>query len=167
METDNTGKLWLKKRLDISSTNGSYNVGIGYLTGTKTGTSIHEIINANNAFYVYEDGSIKATSGEFTGTIHATGGTIGNMTIAEVEQSVYRAEIESNAGTVFKNGQGSKTLTAKLYKGDDEVITGTFAYVWYLNGLQLSNTTKQITVTASSQNDLYVYSCEITYTEPT
>lgn len=164
METDSTGKLWLKNRLDISSTSGSYNIGIGYLSGVKTGTQIHEIFNANNAFLVYEDGSIKATSGEFTGTIHATGGTIGNMTINEVEQSTYRTEIESNAGTVFKNGEGTKTLTAKLFRGDSEITTGTFVYTWFLNGVQLSNTTKQISVTASSLNELYVYSCQITYT---
>ena len=167
METDNTGKLWLKQRLDISSTTGSnYNIGIGYLTGTKPSTTIHEVFNANNAFYVYEDGSIKATSGEFTGTIHATGGTIGNMTINEVEQATYRTEIESDSGTIFKNGQGTKHLTAKLYRGDTEVTTGTFVYSWFLNGTQMQDTTKQITVTADSQNQTYTYSCEITYTAP-
>lgn len=166
METDNTGKLWLKNRLDISSTSSNYNIGIGYLTGTKPSTSIHEVFNANNAFYVYEDGSIKATSGEFTGTIYATGGKIGNMTINEVEQSTYRTEIESDDGTVFKNGEGTKHLTAKLFRGDSEVTTGTFVYKWFLNGVQLTNTTKQISVTASSLNDVYTYSCQITYTAP-
>lgn len=167
METDSTGKLWLKQRLDISSTTGSnYNIGIGYLTGTKPSTTIHEVFNANNAFYIYEDGSIKATSGEFTGTIHATGGTIGNMTIDEVEQATYRTEIESDSGTIFKNGQGTKHLTAKLYRGDTEVTTGTFVYTWFLNGTQIQDTTKQITVTADSQNQTYTYSCEITYTAP-
>jgi hypothetical protein len=38
-------------------------------------------MNANNKFFVYEDGSMKATEGEFTGTIHATGGTIGGVEI--------------------------------------------------------------------------------------
>lgn len=165
METDNTGKLWLKNRLDISSTNSTYNIGIGYLSAVKPSTSIHEVFNANNLFKVYEDGSMVATNGEFTGTIHATGGTIGNMTINEVEQATYRTEIVSNDGTVFKNGQGSKVLTAKLYRGDTEVTTGTFTYVWYLNGVQIQGG-KQITVTASSQNQTYTYSCNITYTAP-
>ena len=166
METDSTGKLWLKNRLDISSTSATYNIGIGYLNSVKPNTLIHEVFNANDAFLVYEDGSMKATSGEFTGTIHATGGTIGNMTIDEVEQATYRTEIESDSGTVFKNGQGTKHLTAKLYRGDTEVTTGTFVYTWFLNGVQIQDTTKQITVTASSQNQTYTYSCEITYTAP-
>ena len=91
METDSTGKLWLKNRLDISSTNGSnYNIGIGYLDDTKPDTSIHEVFNANDSFIVYEDGSMKATDGEFTGTIHATGGTIGDLTI-ETADSIQAA----------------------------------------------------------------------------
>lgn len=80
METDNTGKLWLKKRLDISSTNNTYNIGIGYLD-LVTDETLHRVFDANNAFIVYEDGSIKATNGEFQGKIIATEGQIGNMTI--------------------------------------------------------------------------------------
>ena len=167
METDSTGKLWLKNRLDVSSTTGNYNIGLGYLSGTKPQTSIHEIFNANGEFIVYEDGSMKATSGEFTGTIYATGGKIGNVTIGEVEQAAYRVVIESDSGTVFKNAQGTKRLTAKLYKGDTEVTTGTFVYAWFLNGTQLLQTTKYIDVTAGSLNEVCTYSCNITYTEPT
>lgn len=164
METDSDGKLWLRKRLDISSTNGTdYNIGIGYLSEVKPDTSIHEVFNANDAFLVYEDGSMKATDGEFTGTIHATGGTIGNVTIAEVEQAAYRVDIESDSGTIFKNGQGQKVLTAELYKGDTKVTEGTFTYTWYLNDVQLAYTTKNITVTAGSLNEVYTYRCDVTY----
>lgn len=166
METDSTGKLWLKNRLNISSTSGNYNIGIGYLD-TVEQEPLRRIIDANNNFIVYEDGSMKATSGEFTGTIHATGGTIGGVTINEVEQAAYRVVIESDSGTVFKNGQGTKLLTAKLYKGDDEVLQGTFTYAWSLNGVPLQYTTKQIEVGASSLNEVYTYNCSITYTEPT
>lgn len=164
METDSDGKLWLRKRLDISSTNGTdYNIGIGYLSEVKPDTSIHEVFNANDAFLVYEDGSMKATDGEFTGTIHATGGTIGNVTIAEVEQAAYRVDILSDSGTIFKNGQGQKVLTAELYKGDTKVTEGTFTYTWYLNDVQLVYTTKSITVTAGSLNEVYTYRCDVTY----
>ena len=174
METDSTGKLWLKNRLDISSTNSTYNIGIGYLNAVKPSTSIHEVFNAHSTnpsyggeFIIYEDGSMKATSGEFTGTIYATGGRIGNMTIEEVEESVYRAAVESNSGTVFKNGEGSKILTAKLYMGTDEVTQGTFTYTWYLNGVEKTQYAnyKSIEVSASAQNQTYVYSCEIGYDE--
>ena len=166
METNNLGALWLRNRLNISSTDENFSIGIGYLDGTKQvlGAEIHEVFNANDKFMVYEDGSMKATDGEFTGTIYATGGKIGNMTIDEVEQSVYKVIIESSNGTIFKNGQGSKTLTAKLYEGDSEVTTGTFTYMWFKNNVQQQQTTKQITVTADSTDAVYTYTCRITYT---
>ena len=34
----------------------------------------NEVINVNDKFIVYGDGSIKANDGDFTGTIHAIGG---------------------------------------------------------------------------------------------
>jgi hypothetical protein len=40
---------------------------------------IHKVIDAEGRFIVYEDGKMKATDGEFTGVIHATGGTIGGL----------------------------------------------------------------------------------------
>jgi hypothetical protein len=40
---------------------------------------VHEVVNANNKFMVYEDGSMRATEGYFKGEIHATGGTIGGL----------------------------------------------------------------------------------------
>ena len=166
METNDLGDLWLRNRLNISSTDEGFSIGVGYLDGTKQvlGAEIHEVFNANDKFMVYEDGSMKATDGEFTGTIYATGGKIGNMTIDEVEQSVYKVIIESSNGTIFKNGQGSKTLTAKLYEGDSEVTTGTFTYMWFKNNVQQQQTTKQITVTADSTDAVYTYTCRITYT---
>lgn len=90
METDNTGKLWLKDSLSISSTPGTTNtIAIGYLPGRKPLENVHEVINANDKFLVYEDGSIKATSG-----------TIGGMTIDQVTQAFYR--VECNKDRVYK-----------------------------------------------------------------
>ena len=79
METGQDGRLWLRNRLDISSS-GSHDIGIGYLNEYKTvnNENIHEVFNANDVFIVYEDGSVKATNGEFTGTINATSGSIGD-----------------------------------------------------------------------------------------
>ena len=104
METDNTGKLWLRKRLDISSTSGtSYNIGLGYLSEYKTVVDpddpqvtheIHEVFNSCGKFIVYEDGSVEATD------IHATGGTIGNMTIDtanSIQDAVSSAKIRFNS----------------------------------------------------------------------
>ena len=91
METDNTGKLWLKDRLSISSTSGTnYSISIGYLTDVvKPLSNTHAVFNANNAFLVYEDGSIKATSG-----------TIGGMTIDQVSQAFYT--VECNKERIYK-----------------------------------------------------------------
>jgi hypothetical protein len=80
---------------------------------------------------VYEDGSMKATDGEFTGIIYATGGKIGNLDITSLEESSYQVAIESDTGTVFKNGVGIKILTARLYKGKDEITEGITGYQWY------------------------------------
>lgn len=116
METGDEGKLWLKKQLNISKSNNTYNIQLGFLDKTKDNSDIHEVFNATDKFIVYEDGSMKATEGEFTGTIHATdgeftgiinatGGKIGNMTIGTVEETisdVQKLDIISNLGYTFK-----------------------------------------------------------------
>lgn len=92
METDNTGKLWLRDSLSISTTPGTSNNGIaiGYLPGHKPLYSdIHQVFNANNKFLIYEDGSIAATAG-----------TIGGMTIDQVTQAFYR--VECNKDRIYK-----------------------------------------------------------------
>ena len=116
METGDEGKLWLKNQLNISKSNNTYNIQLGFLDKTKDNSDIHEVFNATDKFIVYEDGSMKATEGEFTGTIHATdgeftgtinatGGKIGNMTIGTVEETisdVQKLDIISNLGYTFK-----------------------------------------------------------------
>lgn len=76
---------------------------------------------------------MKASGATFTGTIYATGGKIGNMTINDVEEATYKVVITSDAGTVFKNRTGSKTLTATLMKGNTAVEPGgtiQLSYQW-------------------------------------
>ena len=128
METNSDGTLWLKNRLNVE-TNHNYSVGIGKLGASIEGGK-NEVINANNKFLVYEDGSIKATDGEFTGTIHATGGTIGGMTIASIVSNTKRVEIISDNGFVFLSDTPSNiTLTATLNE-----ITGALTYEWFKDG---------------------------------
>lgn len=67
METDDRGQLWLRDKLRISDM-----VSIGVL---ETGKEKNQIFNSNNNFIVYDDGSIKATQGNFSGS------TIGGFTI--------------------------------------------------------------------------------------
>ena len=111
LETVADGELWLKKALHISSTNNDYDISVGYLDSVQ-GESLHRVFDANNAFIVWEDGSIRATNGEFTGTINATGGQIGNLFINTTDGSldkVSKVEISSNLGYNFDVSGGSAT----------------------------------------------------------
>jgi hypothetical protein len=90
LETDNGGKLWLRKQLSVGTIETS-RVEIGYLDDKRENTEIHEVIHAGEGeqkFIVYEDGKMYAEGAEFHGTIYASGGKIGNMTITEVEDSI-------------------------------------------------------------------------------
>lgn len=128
METGDEGKLWLKKQLDISKSKDNYNIQLGFLDNTKDNSDVHEVFNATDKFIVYEDGSMKATDGEFTGTIHATdgeftgtinatGGKIGNMTIGDVETGIENTkdvEIIANHGTTFQIDANNEVYPSKL-----------------------------------------------------
>ena len=139
METGDKGKLWLKNQLNISKSKDDYNIQLGFLENTKDNSDVHEVFNATGKFIVYEDGSMKATDGEFTGTIHATdgeftgtvhatdgeftgiinatGGKIGNMTIGDVEtgiESTKDIEIIANHGTTFQIDANNEVYPSKL-----------------------------------------------------
>ena len=109
METDDDGNLWLKNSLSIETYNNK-EVAIGKLDTTSTINKEHgsRIIDANNSFVVYEDGYMKANGGEFTGTIIATGGKIGQMTIGDVEGAIDNmnniAETTKRIELISKNG---------------------------------------------------------------
>lgn len=83
LETNDSGELWLRDRLSISTSDSAYSVGIGNLgkstyldeNGDETESSLAQVINANDRFIVYEDGSISATSGTFAGDITGASGT--------------------------------------------------------------------------------------------
>lgn len=160
METNSNGTLWIKHILNIGTTSsGSYIAQIGYLPlvtnnneqitwlrndGTtlnldtrtigNTSTKIHRNLSINNKFVVWEDGTVYANDGYFAGTINATAGTIGNVSVETVAQlpgqvsdlntvvnELKTFEITSEAGytfTVDKNGTvspSSVTLTAQPY----------------------------------------------------
>lgn len=181
MESDDRGGLWLKNRLNISSTEGKgYNIGIGYLD-LKDEETLHRTIDVHDKFIVYEDGSVKAkdgyfegeinaTSGYFEGEIKATSGKIGNMSIDAVEQAAYRVKIESSRGTSLKTGEANTTLTARLYEGNSEINTTKLTYQWYQkteDGLRtienaITNT-YSITDEDFNNNPTVEYICKIEY----
>lgn len=97
------GSLWLKDVLNISDSSGhdeepTYSIQLGQLPGVKEGTSIHEMFNVNQKFIVYEDGSMIATSGKFTGIVEMNGGSIGDKTLEEIEDELSGI---SKAGTHY------------------------------------------------------------------
>ena len=76
-------------------------------------------------------GEIHATSGEFKGTITATGGKIGNLTIQSIEnmsdtvsaiegdKSIFRVEVDSSNGNLtYYDKQFTTVLTANAYIGN-------------------------------------------------
>jgi hypothetical protein len=119
LTTDEDGELWLKNALHIGGSSDKYDIKLGYNElkfKTEEEEQIHESINANDNFIVYEDGSmvanaanikghIEAESGSFKGHIEATSGKIGNMTIGEIENIAdgqRKLEIVSTVGNTFK-----------------------------------------------------------------
>ena len=177
MEHASDGKVWIRDELQIGI--GLSSVTIGYLKDTKKDvykntidfsdkedSEIHQVINANNKFMVYEDGSMKATDGEFTGVIHATGGTIGGLDIDAFPDPTYEVIITSDNGSVFKDDT-QKVLTAHLYKGRTE-ITKDLTYQWYKHQYVIEGGTQRtLTVKISDLEDepTASYYCQITYGE--
>ena len=178
IEHGSDGKVWIKDELKIG--NYSSSVALGILEGNKAtkydGTvknnydnvapeNIHEVINANNKFLVYEDGSMKATDGEFTGVIHATGGTIGGLQIDSIVNPDFEVRIESSNGTVFKDST-QKTLTAILYKGSQPIVENV-GYQWYkytevIEGATSNSITVQLE-DLDGESGQATYRCEIVY----
>lgn len=108
METDDSGQLWLRDKLRISST-----VSIGVL---ETGKEKNQIFNSNNNFIVYDDGSIKATQGNFSGS------TIGGFTI-EDNRLFSNDVVLSSRGIEIKNNG-----ILSILDGNTEVFSANKAF---------------------------------------
>lgn len=108
METDDSGQLWLRDKLRISDT-----VSIGVL---ETGKEKNQIFNSNNNFIVYDDGSIKATQGNFSGS------TIGGFTI-EDNRLFSNDVVLSSRGIEIKNNG-----ILSILDGNTEVFSANKAF---------------------------------------
>lgn len=157
METDDNGQLWLRNYLLVGPEDAiSSQVRIGYNKDEikVNSNDVHEVFhageeNSNKEFIVYEDGFMKASGAEFEGTINATGGTIGVLTIEEIFgnnssaanflmnadgfwASISNAKLEfnengltiKNAGLEIKNNKDESILSMNEETGD-LTITGT------------------------------------------
>lgn len=108
METDDSGQLWLRDKLRISST-----VSIGVL---ETGKEKNQIFNSNNNFIVYDDGSIKATQGNFSGS------TIGGFTIEDNRLFSNDVALSSRGIEIRNNG------ILSILDGNTEVFSANKAF---------------------------------------
>lgn len=108
METDDSGQLWLRDKLRISST-----VSIGVL---ETGKEKNQIFNSNNNFIVYDDGSIKATQGNFSGS------TIGGFTIEDNKLFSNDVVLSSRGIEIRNNG------ILSILDGNTEVFSANKAF---------------------------------------
>lgn len=149
MESSDDGELWLKKALNISSTNNNYSIQIGYLD-LKENETLHRTIDINNKFIVYEDGSMVATDGKFTGIINAIGGTIGGLEIDSLIDNGTRFEITSSEGLIVDKDITTTILTAHAYLGETDV-TDSYIYNWYVDNI-LKGTGENYTL--SIENDI-------------
>ena len=108
METDDSGQLWLRDKLRISDT-----VSIGVL---ETGKDRYQVFNSNNNFIVYNDGTVEATQGNFSGS------TIGGFTI-EDNRLFSNDVVLSSRGIEIKNN-GTFTIS----DGNTEVFSANKAF---------------------------------------
>ena len=166
METDSSGKLWLRDELSIGISDES-TVQIGYLDRVRPKSDKHEVIRAGDStnqddrpFIVYEDGRVVANY------IEANGGKIGEMYITDVQDiGKYQVVITSSQGEVLQDDV-SVILTATVYyNGGDVPDTKTISYQWYDESGQLkdenSNTLELEEAFADSQNYAQ-YRCVVT-----
>ena len=97
METNSDGTLWLKDSLNVETTDSGLKVAIGKL-GERDDSGLAQVINANDAFIVYEDGSVRALNGNFTGVINATDGFFSG--VINATDGSFTGIINATGGTI-------------------------------------------------------------------
>lgn len=132
LETVADGSLWLEKNLNISSTDDNYSIQLGYLD-LKAEENLHRTIDINDNFIVWEDGSMRAKNGTFSGKIEAAGTTIGNLTVEQLIGNGTRFDLISSEGTVVDVTTTQTILSAHAYRGEQDV-TDQFVYTWFVDG---------------------------------
>ncbi|WP_349652131.1 phage tail spike protein [Lactococcus lactis] len=72
------------------------------------------------------------------------------------QNTPYRAELETTNGVQFKNGEGSTTLTARIYFGSDSTETVADSYSWTKDDVAVADV-QEITVDATGIKEKAVY----------
>ena len=88
----------------------------------------------NNYVVITDDGKLTANGATINGTIKATGGSIGNLQIVDIENAMQRTtiEISSSNGNITKYNQEFKTIfTVVIKKGGIEITDyNKYSYQW-------------------------------------
>lgn len=118
--TGDDGELWIQNRLEIGDGSSS-KVSLGYFEGDYG----VEVFNANHNFVVYEDGSVRANDGIFTGEINATSGYFGNQAVKITDAGL----TVTGGGLVIQDENGKPLLESEegnlSISGIIEAIGGT------------------------------------------
>lgn len=129
--TQSDGTLWLQDSMRIGTSTQTNTIYIG-VGEEDSGNNRYKVIkvddtNNNEKFVVYSDGTFRATAADITGTINATGGQIGNMTVAGLVDTV-GIRISPATGTfkVSENSVTPSSITFSLKSG----LEGATTYIW-------------------------------------
>ena len=103
----------------------------------------------------------KTTFSNFRALENKLSSSIQNRLEALIKDSIpYVADILTTDGLIFKNGDGSTTLTARVSRGT-AIVTNQLSIQWYKDGVTVS-TNESITVQAASVSEKAVYRFEAT-----
>ena len=121
--------------------------------GTSCG---NQIINASDKFIVFEDGSVRARNGEFTGKIHAAGGSTFDGQIEANGAIIHGATITDTiisvlGGTIGGFEIGETSLKALLKDENEEVIRNDDGEAY--STIELDGLNGKIYVGTSSNNE--------------
>lgn len=146
-------------------------------TGAVANSGFDTATNAQGVLTVYPDA---VTNGQTFMVVITDndGGTTGTkikqyVTLKDMDDPIMTV-IESNGGTILKNGVGSVTLTARVFRNGEEIDTGgtTYTYKWskWQDGTMVANfggtsnaykTGKTLSVGSSDVTNSTLFKCEV------
>lgn len=125
--TQSDGTLWLQDSMRIGTSTQTNTIYIG-VGEEDSGNNRYKVIkvddtNNNEKFVVYSDGTFRATAADITGTINATGGQIGNMSIATLSDTI-GVRITPSNGTFKVNGSAATPASIEFTYKTSVTVSG-------------------------------------------
>lgn len=152
LETNDEGNLWLRNKLSVGTLkNGENQVTIGQIGIETTDIAIDQKVFGENTsgvgrvftakgtkdgdtstnLVIYEDGTLYANGAIINGTINASGGTIGNLEVAELPNTL-GIRIQAANGDTFKLTNGTTAPTTLSFTVKTS-LSGAKTPVWRLS----------------------------------